>query len=449
VLADNVVAALKGIRTRTSPEDCAAFVSDESGMPGGLPLAVVSPATVTDVQRVMRTATDLRLAVTPRGAGTGLSGGALATTNGLVLDLSGLTRIEALDPHARTSDAQAGVVNAAVSAAAKPYGLMYAPDPSSWESSTIGGNIATNAGGLRCARYGATRASVLGLQVVLADGRLLHTGGRTLKRSAGYDLTQLFIGSEGTLGVVVGATLKLLPLSPPQVTALACFGDVRSAAVAAEALVATTTPTLLELMEGLVVTALDRARGTGFGSDTGAVLIVQLDDAPGVRDLLSAAMTRGGTVDLAVTDDPQEATELLDIRRAAFGALQALGPLLVEDVCVPPSRLAEMVSAVVDIAADLGVQACTVAHAADGNLHPVLLLGDDPRAERRAADAIFHRAQRLGGTVSGEHGIGRLKREWLAQELTPVALDVQQSLKATLDPLGLLNPGAVFPGGAV
>lgn len=444
VLPGELSRAFKGLRLRTTPDEIAAFVSDESGLVGDPPLVVVSPRTVPEVQQVMRVATEHRLPVVPRGAGTGVSGGACSVPGSVLLDLSRMTAITELDSQARLAVVAAGVVNADVSAAAAQYGLMYAPDPSSWESSTVGGNIATNAGGLRCARYGATRASVLGLDVVLSDGRLLSTGGRTVKRSAGYDLTQLFIGSEGTLGVVVGATLRLLPLPPPQLTALVSFADVKGAALAASALVATASPTLVELMDDLVVSALDQARGTGFGRGVGAVLVLQVDDTPSAQAAVSTAMAKGGAIDVAVTGDQGEATELLNIRRAAFGALQRLGTLLVEDVCVPVTHLAEMVSAVAEIGAAHGVRTCTVAHAADGNLHPVIVRDGDTRAEEAAADAIFGRAQALGGTVSGEHGIGRLKRHWLETELGEVALDIHRSIKQALDPLGLLNPGAVI-----
>ncbi|GAA1956681.1 FAD-binding oxidoreductase [Amycolatopsis minnesotensis] len=448
VLPGDLSRAFTGLRLRTTPDEIAAFVSDESSLVGDPPLVVVSPRTVPEVQQAMRVATEHRLPVVPRGAGTGLSGGACAVSGSVLLDLSRMTTITELDPQARLAVVEAGVVNADVSTAAAQYGLMYAPDPSSWESSTIGGNIATNAGGLRCARYGATRASVLGLDVVLSDGRLLSTGGRTVKRSAGYDLTQLFIGSEGTLGVVVGATLRLLPLPPPQLTALATFPDVKSAALAAAALVATTSPTLVELMDELVVSALDQARGTGFGPSVGSVLVLQVDDAPAAQASISTAMAVGNAIDVAVTSDQGEAAELLNIRRATFAALQRLGPLLLEDVCVPVTHLAAMVSAVAEIGAAHGVRTCTVAHAADGNLHPVIVRDGHTRAEEAAADAIFRQAQALGGTVSGEHGIGRLKRHWLETELGEVALDIQRNIKQTLDPLGLLNPGAVIRASA-
>jgi glycolate oxidase len=203
------------------------------------------------------------------------------------------------------------------------------------------------------------------------------------------------------------------------------------------------TPTLLELMDGLIIQALDALRGTGFGAGVGAVLLLQVDARAGALAQVEAVMAAGSPSDLAATTDATESRELLDIRRAVFPALQRLGALLVEDVCVPVSQLAEMTCAVVEIGLEHGVQACTVAHAADGNLHPVIVNDGDDRAVEGAAEAIFQRAQNLGGTVSGEHGIGRLKRDWLARELGEVAVDVQHRIKSALDPLGILNPGAI------
>ncbi|HVB26493.1 MAG TPA: FAD-linked oxidase C-terminal domain-containing protein, partial [Mycobacteriales bacterium] len=376
------------------------------------------------------------------------SGGAIAPDGCLVLDLSAMTRILELSAEDRLAVVEPGVINAALSAAAAPHGLMYAPDPSSWETSTIGGNIATNAGGLRCIRYGATRASVLGLTVVLADGRLLRTGGRTLKRSAGYDLTQLLVGSEGTLGIVVEATVRLHPLPPPQLTALITFPGVMAAAATAAALVDTgPPPLLLELMDALHVRAIDELRGTGFGSAVGAVLVLQLDDAPDSAATLHRIADAGGASDVALTTDAAEARDLLDIRRAAYPAMQRVGRTLVEDVCVPRSRLADMVAAVEQTGADTGVLVGSVAHAGDGNVHPILVLPEEPDGNDRlwaAADQIFRTALQLGGTVSGEHGIGRLKRRWLADEVGTTSLDVQRAIKSALDPTGILNPGAIF-----
>jgi glycolate oxidase len=325
---------------------------------------------------------------------------------------------------------------------------MYAPDPSSWETSTIGGNIATNAGGLRCIRYGATRASVLGLDVVLADGTRLRTGGVTAKRSAGYDLTQLLVGSEGTLAVIVGATVRLHPLPPPLLTALMTFATTAQAAATAATLMSDgPRPMLAELIDAGHVAAIDAHRGTGFGPDVRALLIAQVDDVAGAAAGVETAAVGHGATDVAVTTDEAESRELLDIRRAAYPSMQRLGRTLVEDVCVPCSELATLIDTIEDIAADSGVRISCVAHAGDGNVHPVLVVPDGAEGEDRlwrAADRIFRAALDLGGTVSGEHGIGRLKREWLADEVGERSLDLQRGIKAVFDPRGILNPGAVL-----
>jgi glycolate oxidase len=446
----DVLKVLLGKRAVTVDSDVTSgYVRDTADLvAAGAPLAVVTARSSDDVQALMRWASAHRVGVVPRGAGTGLSGAATAFDGCVVLDMSRMNRIIELSVEDRLAVVEPGVINADLSTAAGPHGLMYAPDPSSWDTSTIGGNIATNAGGLRCVRYGATRASVLGLDVVLADGRLLRTGGRTAKRSAGYDLTQLMVGSEGTLGIVVSATVRLHPLPPPTATALLTFPAVESAAATAAALVRSgPPPLLLELIDSLHVRTIDALRGTGFGDDVGAVLITTVEDLPRATDLVARIATDGGATEVAVTTDDAEARELLDIRRAAYPSMQQLGRTLVEDVCVPCSRLDEMVAAVEVVGAETGVVVGSVAHAGDGNVHPVLVVPDGDDGEQRlwsAADRIFRTALQLGGTVSGEHGIGRLKRRWLADEIGTTSLDVQQSIKAALDPLGILNPGAIF-----
>lgn len=446
---DELSSQLSSGALRDDPDVVRGYARDTADLvPAGVALAVVTARSVDDVVATMRWAFRTRTPVVPRGAGTGLSGAATAVDGALVLDLSRMDRIHEIDPVNRLAVVEPGVVNADLSAAAAEHGLMFAPDPSSWETSTVGGNIATNAGGLRCVRYGATRAAVLALDVVLADGTLLRTGGRTAKRSAGYDLTGLIVGSEGTLGVVVGATVRLVPLPAPQVTALLTFGSARAAAAAAaELAVGHFPPTLLELMDATTVRAVDAFRGTGFGPDVGALLIAQVADAPGAVELVEQVARRHGAADVVATTEAGEARELLGIRRAALPAKQRLGRTLVEDVCVPVSRLADLIEAVEAVSADSGVVVSCVAHAGDGNAHPVLIVpaGDDGEARVwEAADRIFSAALALGGTVSGEHGIGRLKRRWLADEVGEASLRVQRGIKAVLDPHGILNPGAVL-----
>jgi glycolate oxidase len=441
------LAALTAAPLRTDPAVTQAFARDTADLvQTGVPLAVVAPGSAAEVSGVLQWASRHRVGVVTRGAATGISGGAGTPEGALVLSTENLCRIRELDPADRVAVAEAGVLNGVLNGAAAEHGLMFAPDPSSSATCSVGGNVSTNAGGLRCLRYGATRANVLGLEVVLADGRILHTGGRTVKRSTGYDLTQLFVGSEGTLGVVTAATVRLVPAPPMQLTALATYDDVEAAARAAARLTATGTPTLVELLDRSAVSAIDDYRGAGFGSAVGSVLLVQADDAVGAQAWIETALT--GALDLAITADPVEADALVDLRRAAYPAMQRLGRVLVEDVAVPCSRLAELLREIEGIAAVHEVRIPTVAHAGDGNAHPLILVGEGIAAEQAAwaaADAIFAAARSLGGTVSGEHGIGRLKRHWLAAEVGDTGIELMRGIKAVFDPLGIMNPGNLLP----
>jgi glycolate oxidase len=292
---------------------------------------------------------------------------------------------------------------------------------------------------------------VLGLEVVLPDGRLLVTGGRTVKRSAGYDLTQLFVGSEGTLGVVTAVVARLRPPPPPQRTTLATFATARDAATAAASIASSSSSTtMIELLDRTMVAAVEAHRGIGLGSSVGAVLIVQADDTTLAASAVGVALAEASATDVTATADPEEAALLLDVRRSTYRSLEPLGRLLVEDVAVPTSRLPELLAAVEAAAARQGIKIATVAHAGEGNAHPTIVLDDGVDAGSRAwaaATDIFRSAQELGGTVSGEHGIGRLKRKWLAAEIGDVSLDVHRALKRAIDPRGIMNPGVVFEDG--
>jgi glycolate oxidase len=336
-----------------------------------------------------------------------------------------------------------GVINADLQKAAAAHGLMFAPDPASFEISTIGGNIATNAGGLRCVKYGVTREAVLGLEVVLADGRVLNTGRRTVKGVAGYDLTALFVGSEGTLGIVTQATVKLRPrprMDP--VTVVGVFASLASAGEAVnDVMSAGLQPSLLELMDNATIRAVDDWKHVGLDRTAAAMLIAQVDvDHPREPALaIEKAFAAAGATYTAVSTDATEAAELLGIRRMTHWAIERLGMILTEDVGVPRSNLAQMLTRIEEIGAQYDVVIATVGHAGDGNLHPCIVI-DSERAQQ-AAEAIYTVALELGGTITGEHGIGSLKRDWLPAEIGGVGMDVQRAVKATFDPLGILNPG--------
>jgi glycolate oxidase len=427
----------------SSSLDAAPLSRDRSGWsPEGVPRAVIHATSVRDVSDVLAWATRNNVAVVPRGAGTGLAGGATAGGGSIVLDLSRLNRILEIDPVNQLAIVEPGVITADLDRAAAEHGLRYAPDPGSVEISTIGGNIATNAGGLRGAKYGVTRDAVLALEVVLADGSLLSTGRQTAKGVAGYDLTGLLVGSEGTLAVVVQATLRLQPIPVRTDTVSAFFSSVGDAAAAITAvLAARIRPSVLELVDGRTLAAIDRHHGTDFGGSGGAFVLLQTDGY-GAAEEAAAAVTilleRASAVEH--TDDVDEAARLTLARRLALPSIEALGPVLIEDITVPRSRFGEAIERIAAIGTTHGVEIFVFGHAADGNLHPIIRVDDESLAAA-AAGAIFALALELGGTLTGEHGIGALKRDWIREELGAASHDLQRSIKLLLDPAGILNPG--------
>ncbi len=385
-------------------------------------------------------------------AAPSLAGGATATDGCLVLSTARMAAIREVDPANEIAVAEAGVFNADLDRAAAEHGLMYAPDPSSHEISTIGGNLATNAGGLRCVKYGVTRDSVLGLEVVLAGGRVLRTGRRTMKGVTGYDLTGLFVGSEGTLGVITSATLRLRP-RPAQypVTVAAGFASFAAGARAVTAILAARLkPSMLELMDSATLRAIDDWKSTGFGADVQALLIAQDDSESAERggQRMREICLGAGAAMAEVSQSEAESRQLLDLRRLSYPAIERLGVALVEDVCVPRTRLPDMVARIEQAAQRHGVYIATVAHAGDGNLHPVFVfergLPEVPPPIWAAADEVFRAALEMGGTLSGEHGVGMIKRRWLADELGAESMIVHHAIKNALDPEGIMNPGKVL-----
>ncbi|HET8877885.1 MAG TPA: FAD-linked oxidase C-terminal domain-containing protein [Arthrobacter sp.] len=422
--------------------------TDRSGYtPATLPDGVVYATSIDDVVETMVRATAGRIPIVARGAGTGLAAGSSAQAGEIVLDLSRMNRVLRIDPLEQLIVVEPGVLNAEVNAAAGEHGLFYAPDPASTAICSIGGNIATNAGGMRCAKYGVTRESVLALKVVLPDGRILVTGRETIKGVTGYDLNALFIGSEGTLGVVVEATLRLRPMPVSTATVAAYFPDIVAAAEAASAIIASRiTPSVLELMDGPTLAAVDAALGTDYRSRGGAFLLAQTDGYGAFleQDVLIQAIEPFATSYEKATD-PERTAELLRARREAIPSLELLGNVCIGDVGVPRGRLAEMVTGIEEISRRTGVRIFTVAHAADGNLHPMIVLDEgQPSTEGPAKAALaqmFELARSLGGTLTGEHGVGILKRDWLVDELGADSLGLQHAIKGVFDPLGILNPG--------
>ncbi|MFJ9263461.1 FAD-binding oxidoreductase [Streptomyces bacillaris] len=437
----------------TDPDVTASYAHDMASFcAAGTPAVVVLPRTVEQVQHVMRTATALRVPVVPQGARTGLSGAANASDGCIVLSLVKMDRILEISPVDRIAVVEPGVINAVLSRAVNEHGLYYPPDPSSWETCTIGGNIGTASGGLCCVKYGVTAEYVLGLDVVLADGRLLTTGRRTAKGVAGYDLTRLLVGSEGSLGIIVKAVLALKP-QPPQQLVLAA--EFPSAAAACDAVCRIMerghTPSLLELMDRTTVRAVNQLASMGLPETTEALLLCAFDTPDPAPDLaaVGALCTAAGATEVVPADNPAESELLLQARRMSLPALEAVrSATMIDDVCVPRSRLGEMLAGTAAIAEEYGLTIGVCSHAGDGNTHPVVCFDhtdpDESRRARESFDAIMALGLELGGTITGEHGVGVLKKEWLARELGETGIALQRGIKTAFDPLGLLNPGKLF-----
>ncbi|WP_166139692.1 FAD-binding oxidoreductase [Nocardioides ochotonae] len=432
------------------PDVVAAHAGDasEGGGVGG-PAGLLRPRTTSDVAAALALAHEHRVPVVPRGAGSGLSGGAQAPAGSVVLSTARMDRVLELDPVERVAVVQPGVVTADLRAAARAAGLFYPPDPGSVAFSTIGGNVATNAGGMCCLKYGVTGDFVLGVEVVLADGTVARPGRRTAKGVAGYDLTRLLVGSEGTLGVITEITVRLLAAPAPARTVVATFASLEAAGAAVHALTASATPlSMLELMDRTTLRAVDELTGMGLG-DPAAMLLLQADDPAAAATVAAAGRTctAHGALDVAVAEDDAESEALLEARRQALPALERLGSWLLDDVCVPRSRVVELVRRIEQVAARERVTIGVFGHAGDGNMHPTLVHDGSPEgafATRRAFDAITEATLELGGTITGEHGVGRLKRDWLHRELDPGTLAMSRAVKDALDPRGILNPGCVL-----
>jgi glycolate oxidase len=387
----------------------------------------------------------------PRGAGSGLSGGSSAVDGGIVLSLERMRAIE-IDVATRVAVVEPGAFNAEVKAAAAAHGLWYPPDPSSYEICSIGGNVATNAGGLCCVKYGVTTDYVLGLDVVLADGTLVSLGGKRIKDVAGLSLVKLFVGSEGTLGIVTRAILRLIPVQGARSTLVATFPTVAAAADAVVAIGATLRASMMELMDSASINAVEDYRPMGLDRKAGAMLIAQ-SDAPGAAcaaeiEIMEAACGSAGAKEVFVTDDAADGEMFVAARRAAFPAIEARGSILLEDVGAPIPQLPVLLAQIAEIAETYELEIPVVAHAGDGNTHPIVVFDpQDPSARERAGnafEAIMAAAIAMGGTITGEHGVGRTKKGALPAQLGPEVMALTRTVKQALDPQGILNPGAVL-----
>jgi glycolate dehydrogenase FAD-linked subunit len=450
----DLVGLLPAGRVITDPARMASFAHDEAaGAPYGLPAAVVQPHTTAEVAAVVAYCAEHGVPVVARGAGTGLSGGANAVEGAVVVAFSAMARILRIDPDERLAVVQPGVVNDDLRAACSAKGLWYPPDPASAPWSTIGGNVATNAGGLCCVKYGVTRDYVLGLEVVTGRGDVVRLGRRTAKSSAGFALAGLLVGSEGTLGLVTEVTVRLRAERAEEHTVVGYFADLPSAGRAVARVVASgVVPSALELVDRFSLRAVDEWKNMGL-ADGGDVLLLARCDAVGAGGVQEAetvltCFQEGGATWSVRSGEPAEADALFAARRLVYPALERLGMVLSEDICVPRTLLPEMLAHLEDVATRNDVPIATVAHAGDGNLHPMLVVPRGDERELARCRSVFaevvDRALALGGTVTGEHGVGLLKMRGLADELGPAVLDLHRGIKRVWDPAGILNPGKVF-----
>jgi glycolate oxidase len=441
-------------RVVRDPDVLASYAHDEAEWaPYGEPAAVVRPRETAEVREVVARCARRGVPVVARGAGTGLSGGANAIDGCVVLSFEAMNEILRIDPAERVAVVQPGVVNDDLRRACAEHGLWYPPDPASAPWSTIGGNVATNAGGLCCVKYGVTRDYVLGLEAVVGRGDVVRLGRRTAKGVAGYDLTGLMVGSEGTLGVITEITVRLRGARAAERTIVGYFDTLVGAGKAVSAVAAAgVVPSALELIDRHCLRAVDAWKHMGL-ADEGDVLLLGRSDAPGQAgeeeaDAILGCFAAAGATWSARSTDPEEAEALFAARRLAYPAVERLGPVLTEDVCVPRMLVPEMLTRIERIAAEHDIRIANVAHAGDGNLHPLMITPPDDDAARQRAQVAFERivdeAIALGGTVTGEHGVGLLKRRGMAEEVGPVVLGMHRAIKEALDPAGIFNPGKVF-----
>lgn len=417
----------------------------------GTPIAVVRAEDAGQVQTAVTWAAEHRVPIVPRGAGSGLSGGSSAVDGGIVVSLERMNSVE-IDTGCQVAIVEPGAFNREVKAAAAEHALWYPPDPSSYEICSIGGNVATNAGGLCCVKYGVTTDYVLGLDVVLADGTLITLGGKRVKDVAGLSLLKLFVGSEGTLGIVTRAILRLVPAQAARSTLVASFPSVQAAATAVVDVRRSLRPSMMELMDRASINAVEDYRSMGLDRDSGALLVAQ-SDAPGAAraeevERMEVACGDAGATTVFVTDDPDEGEMFVEARRIAFPAIETRGALLLEDVGVPIPLLPDLLTEIATIADAHDVEIPVVAHAGDGNTHPIIVYdAADADACERAQGAfadVMAAAITLGGTITGEHGVGRTKRAALPDQLGPDVMALSRRIKDALDPDGILNPGAVL-----
>jgi glycolate oxidase len=438
----------------TSPEDTIPYGFDGTAALKGPVGVVVHPGSTEEVAAVVKLANEFSHAIVTRGSGTGLSGGSVPSEGCIVLCLTRLDKIISVDAANLTVRAQCGVITAAIDAAANKHGLFYPPDPGSMKISTIGGNVAENSGGLRGLKYGVTRDYVMGLEVVLPDGRIARFGNACVKDVAGYSMKDLFIGSEGTLGIITEVLLKVLPRPAARRTMLASYDRMEDAAqTVSDIIAAKIIPCTLEFLDRMTIGCVEDFAKIGLPRDCEALLLMETDGHPAAvaeeaEQMLALARARGAR-DVRVARDDAEALQLASARRSAFSALARVRPTtILEDVTVPRDKLAEMVAFVAEVAKKHKLLVGTFGHMGDGNLHPTFLTDERNTEEmarvHEALEDIVTKTLALGGTITGEHGVGLAKKAWLRRQVGENSHDLMREIKRAWDPQNLLNPGKIF-----
>jgi len=453
-IIDRLASAVGAENVLTRAEDLVPYSFDATAVLKERPAAVVFPRTTEQVAQCVRAARSARIPIVTRGSGTGLSGGSVPVPGGLVLCLTKMDAILEVDPRNLTLRAQPGAITQRIDEAAAAHGLFYPPDPGSQRISTIGGNVAENSGGLRGLKYGVTRDYVMALEVVLASGEVARLGTACVKDVAGYSLKDLFVGSEGTLGIITEVMLKLVPRPAARRTLLALYDSIEDAAETVSAIVAARIiPCTLEFLDRMTAACVEEYAHVGLPTDCAAVLLMETDGHPAaVADeatQMEAIAKAHRARDVRTARDEAEGLQLAAARRNAFAALARRRPTtILEDVTVPRSELAAMVSYIAETAAAFRLQIGTFGHMGDGNLHPTFLTderdADEMERVHQAFDRIFSRALELGGTITGEHGVGLAKKPWLRRQLGDASFSLTKQVKRALDPEGLLNPGKIF-----
>jgi len=438
----------------TSKEDLIPYSFDGTAAMSQMPGCVVFVTSTEQIAEVLRLANGTKTPVVTRGSGTGLSGGSLPSRDCIVVCTARMNRILEVDRANLTMLVEPGVTTLAIADAAAAVGLFYPPDPGSMKISTIGGNVAENSGGLRGLKYGITRNYVMGLEVVLPDGEVLFTGNKCVKDVAGFSLKDLFVGSEGTLGVMTKVLLKLIPKPAAKKTMVATFSAMDAAAqTVSDIIAAQIIPCTLEFLDRTTIHCVEDFAKVGLPLDCEALLLMETDGHPAAVEDEAAKMAelakKNGAMEVRIAKDEAEATKLAAARRSAFSALARLAPTtILEDATVPRSELAKMVRFVEVIAKKYNLRVGTFGHMGDGNLHPTFLTDERNKEEmhrvHEAFKEIFDEAIRLGGTITGEHGIGLAKKDFLPKFLGPASLRVHRELRKVLDPHGILNPGKMF-----